>query len=284
MTDAPSIRRRLVGSALRRYREDLGYDLAVPARILECDRSKVSRIETGERGIRPKELRELLTEYGADAATQKALAAIARGISDRSWRNGYEPLLSSEYAEFLQIEKAASAIFTYAPVQVPRLLQTPDYARALISTDPNIPEHAETAMVAAVLARQQAVLHERRTGMTAVIGEAALRQQVGSPEVTGAQFRHLAKVSASCPNLCIRILPFAAGEHASSGAGFSVLRFSQVPSFGLVHIDGPCDGVCIDTPATVAAYTAAFQNIQLFCLPAEESAATLSKRSQVREA
>jgi hypothetical protein len=140
MTDAPSIRRRrLVGSALRRYREDLGYDLAVPARILECDRSKISRIETGARGIRPKELRELLSEYDADAATQKALATIARGTSDRSWRNGYGPVLSSAYAEFLEIEKAASAIFTYAPAHVPRPLQTPDYARALIGADPVSP-------------------------------------------------------------------------------------------------------------------------------------------------
>jgi hypothetical protein len=284
MTDAPSIRRRLVGSALRRYREDLGYDLAVPAQILECDRSKISRIETGERGIRPKELRELLTEYGADTAAQDALAAIARRTSDRDWRNGYEPLLSSAYAELLEIEKAASAIFTYAPVQVPRLLQTPDYARALIRADPSIPEHAETALAAAVLARQQAALHERRTSMTVLIGEAALRQQVGNPELTSAQFRHLAEVSASCPNVCIRILPFTAGEHASSGAGFSVLQFSQVPSFGLVHIDGPGDGVCIDTPATVATCTTTFRHMQRFSLAIEESTARLGKRSRVREA
>ena len=64
MTGSPPVRRRLLGSALREYRESLGYNLDEAARILECDRSKISRIETGERGIRPKELRELLTEYG----------------------------------------------------------------------------------------------------------------------------------------------------------------------------------------------------------------------------
>jgi hypothetical protein len=117
-----------------------------------------------------------------------------------------------------------------------------------------------------------------------VIGEAALRQQVGSPEVTSAQLAYLAEVSASCPHVSIRILPFAAGEHASSGARFSVLQFSQVPSFGLVHIDGPGDGVCIDTPDAVAACTTAFLHMQLFSLTAEESAARLGKRSRVREA
>ena len=219
MTNTLSIRRRLIGSALRRYREGLGYDLGVPARILECHPSKISRIETGQRGIRPKELRELLTEYGADAGARDALAAIARRTSDPGWRPGHDQVPGSAYAEFLDIEKAASAILAYAPVQVPRLLQTPDYARAVISADPDVPEHARAAQAAAELARQQATLHEHRTGLAAVIGEAALRQHVGSTEVTRAQLRYLAEVSASCPDVSIRILPFAAGEHAGSSAG-----------------------------------------------------------------
>ena len=71
------MRRRLVGGALRRYRESVGYALEDAARVLECDRSKISRIETGQRGIRPKELRELLAEYGVPASEQLALMAIA---------------------------------------------------------------------------------------------------------------------------------------------------------------------------------------------------------------
>jgi hypothetical protein len=190
-TPALSIRRRLVGSALRRYRESLGYDLGVPARILECHPSKISRIETGQRGIRPKELRELLTEYGADTAVRDALTAIVRRTSNAVWRPGHDQVAGSAYSEFLDIGKAASAIFIYAPVQVPRLLQTPDYARAVISADPDVPEQAEAALAAAELARQQATLHERRTGLTAVIGQAALCQHVGSPEVARAQLRYL---------------------------------------------------------------------------------------------
>ena len=69
MTGNPPARRRLLGTALREYRESLGYNLEEAARILECDRSKISRIETGERGIRAKELRELLTEYGVRPAS-----------------------------------------------------------------------------------------------------------------------------------------------------------------------------------------------------------------------
>ena len=78
MIEAPSARRLLIGAALRRYREDLGFILDDAARVLECDRSKISRIETGQRGIRPKELRELLTEYGVSEQEQSTLTAIAR--------------------------------------------------------------------------------------------------------------------------------------------------------------------------------------------------------------
>ena len=86
MIEAPSARRLLIGAALRRYREDLGFILEDAARVLECDRSKISRIETGQRGIRPKELRELLTEYGVGEQEQNTLTAIARAGSRGSWQ------------------------------------------------------------------------------------------------------------------------------------------------------------------------------------------------------
>jgi Helix-turn-helix domain len=77
MKAIPLVRRRLLGAALRRYRENVGYTMEDVARLLECDRSKLSRIETGQRGIRLRELRELLAEYGADEGESRALQAIA---------------------------------------------------------------------------------------------------------------------------------------------------------------------------------------------------------------
>lgn len=284
MTNALSIRQRLVGSSLRRYRESLGYGLGVPARILECHPSKISRIETGQRGIRPKELRELLTEYGVDVAAQDVLTTIARRPGDPGRRYDYDRVLGSAYSEFLEIEKAASAIFIYAPVQVPRLLHTPDYARTIIAADPNIPEQARAILATAEIARQRAILHERRTSLTVVIGEAAVRQLAGLTEVTRGQLRHLAEVSASCPEVSIRIQPFRAAEHAGSGTGFSVLQFSQLPLLGLVHIDGPAGGVWLDTPAAVAAYTTTFARIELSSLTEQKSATRLSTGSRTHEA
>jgi len=114
MTNAPWPRQRLVGLSLRQYRESLGYSLRDAAKILECDVSKVSRIETGQRGIRPMELRELLTEYGADAAAQDALVAITRPRRDSGWWSEYGDALAGGYLDFVAAESAASGIAAYA--------------------------------------------------------------------------------------------------------------------------------------------------------------------------
>ena len=104
MSEAPPVRRRLLGAALRRYRENVGYGLDDAARILECDRSKISRIETGQRGIRPKELRELLAEYGVEEKERLALAAIARHNDRRGWWQSYEHVLSDAYQDYIIME------------------------------------------------------------------------------------------------------------------------------------------------------------------------------------
>ena len=103
----PPVRRRLVGGALRRYRENVGYTLQDAARVLECDRSKISRIETGQRGIRPKELRELLAEYGVPDSEQAALVAIASRGGQRGWWHPYADVLPGAYLDYVIMESAA---------------------------------------------------------------------------------------------------------------------------------------------------------------------------------
>jgi hypothetical protein len=281
MANALSVRQRLVGSSLRRYRESLGYDLAMAARILECDPSKISRIETGQRGIRPKELRELLTEYGVGTATQDTLAAIARPGENASWWREHAPVLSAGQLDYLVTESAASAIMAYAPMQIPELLHTPDYARAAVSADVSVPEDAQDAMVAAVLARQQAMLQDRRTGLTVVIGETALRQNIGGAEVRRAQLRHLADLITDGAQATIHILPLSAAGHVAGSSGtFTVLQFSQMPALGLVHVAGPCGGICLDTPSVVDTYVRTFTHLRLFALIPQDSARKLRQMSR----
>jgi transcriptional regulator with XRE-family HTH domain len=283
-TPATSARQRLVGSSLREYRESAGYDLGDAARILECDRSKVSRIETGQRSIRAKELRELLAEYGADAAVEEALVALARPRRDGTgWWTEYASMLRDPYLEFVAAETAASAIIAYAPVQVPELLQVPDYARAAAAADASVPEEWEAAAAAAVLARQRVTLHQRATRLDVVIGEAVLRQELGDASVMHAQIAHLAELAGGCRHVTIRLLPFDVGLPSAGGAGgFTVLRFGPVPTLGLVHVEGPDGGLCPDTPRAAIGYLRAFNHLQAFALSPEYAAQRLLRLASRR--
>jgi transcriptional regulator with XRE-family HTH domain len=122
VTGSPPVRRRLLGSALREYRESLGYNLDEAARIPACDRSKISRIETGDRGIRARELRELLTEYGVPASEQEALLAIAHRGRESGWWLDYRDVLSPAAQDYVILEIAATEILAYDPNQVLDLL------------------------------------------------------------------------------------------------------------------------------------------------------------------
>jgi transcriptional regulator with XRE-family HTH domain len=248
MVTAPPVRRRLVGSALRRYRENLGYTLDDAARTLECDRSKISRIETGQRGIRGKELRELLAEYGIGDEQQKILVALAARRDPSGWHHNAD-VLPGAWQDYLILEAFATKIVAYEPQRIPALLQTPAYARELAEADPAlVGSDARDSAVAAVLARQQAILGERKPDIHLIIGEAALRQEVGGPEVMEGQLGLLAGISGDSGTVTVQVLPFSSRAHAAAGVGsLAMLGFDQVPGLGVVHLGGASGGVCLES-------------------------------------
>ena len=280
MSRALSVRRTIVGSALRRYREAHGFTLEDAARVLECHASKVSRIETGQRGIRPKELRELLDEYGVDPHAQGILAAITKpGRSN--WPQDYRKVIPDSYLDFLVIEGSASSIRTYAPLQVPDLLCTAWYAHAVAEADLTVPQGCEESRVEVTLAHRQAILFSRRPDVQVVIGEAALRQQVGDRLVMDRQCEHLVRLSSSHPWLDIRVLPFSVGAHAGGDSGaFSVLRFSELTELGLVHVAGASGGLCLDDAPSVASYAKTFTHLSSCALSREQSLAMFSELAE----
>jgi transcriptional regulator with XRE-family HTH domain len=293
VTGTPPVRRRLLGSALRKYRESLGYTLDQAARILECDRSKISRIETGQRGIRAKELRELLTEYGVAGGEQEALLAIAHSGRQRGWWLDYRDVLSEAGQDYVIMELAATEILAYEPNQVPDLLQTPQYASALADADANCAgddqrEHA----IEVKLARQRIVLGTRSPKLEIVITEGALRQAVGGPRVMRAQLGWLAAVAEAgqvreLPDgdetttdtparVSLQVLPFAAGAHAAAGCGpMTILRFARNQGIGVVHLSGLSGGVSLEDPSAVGRYLRTFAQLRSAALAPPASARML---------
>ncbi len=277
MTTTPSIRRRLIGAALTRYRENLGYTLDEPARILECDRSKLSRIETGQRGIRPRELRQLLTEYGVPEGEQDALASLTGWTRPLGWWDQH-PGMTEQMAEYLLLESLAAEIMICAPQLVPDLLQTEDYARAVLAAQPgDLAGDKLDQAVAALCERQDSVLDGSRR-VSVVLGEAAIRQQAGGPDVTAAQLRHLIELAGDIRGVALQMLPFTAGAHAAAAGGpYIIMRFPGTPSLGAVYLPGLSGGAWLADPADLTSYLTAFTLARASALTAPQTIALLQQ-------
>ena len=289
MSGTPPVRRRLIGSALRDYRLSLGYNLDEAAHILDCDRSKISRIETGERGIRAKELRELLTEYGVPATEQEALLAVAHRGRESGWWLDYRDVLSASAQDYVIMESAATEILGYEANQVPDLLQTPDYMRAVAAADARYTSSEQRAHAMEVkLNRQRVVVAARPLSLDLVITEGALRQTVGPPRVMREQLARLAVQAETgfadgLPDsdvpaeersrISLRVLPFAAGAHAAAGCGsMTLLRFAETPEIGVIHLAALSGGISLEGREEVARYLRVFWQLRSAALNPSRSA------------
>lgn len=268
MTDAPPVRRRLLGAALRRFREQAGFTLEDAARMLECDRSKISRIETGQRGVRPKELRELLVEYGVDELRRDALLTVARQTRQAGWWQSYSRVLDDAYQDFIGLEATAASIWTYEAQLIPGLLQTEDYARAIAAASlVNETQEEHEQFVQVRLTRQQVLTRDDDPlQFWAILSEGALRQQVGGREVMRAQFAHLIEIGNSQPNVNLQVLPFAAGAHAATSGPFVIMKFPEAPDLGVVYLEGQTGGIYLETADEVARYTLVFEHLRASAL------------------
>jgi transcriptional regulator with XRE-family HTH domain len=283
VTGETPVRRRLVGAALRRYRDNVGYTLEDAARVLECDRSKISRVETGQRGIRPRELRELLAEYGVPDGEQDALAVIAGRGGPRGWPDSYPDVLSGKYLDYVLLEAAASQIMAYEAQLVPDLLQTEDYARAVAGAEPRYATARQREDAVAV--KVQRGRAAGRSGapvprLAVILGEGALHQAVGGPAVLAGQLSHLARLSGDSPDITIQVLPFSAGAHAAAcGGSLAIMRFADAPSLAVVHLGAPSGGVWLEGQEDVARYMRAFALLRTSALSAADSTRLLRRLS-----
>lgn len=285
MSAVLSVRRRFIGSALRHYREQLGLTAEEAADVLECDLSKISRIETGARTIRGNELETLLDRYGVFGVEQRSLLTLAavpqEGAS--AWWRPYANVLAPVFREYASLEGQAERILLYGGTYVPELLQTRAYSRALVSADLRVHAGSEEMCADAAEARRQAILEDRSASIEVVLTEGALRQQVGGPEVMRDQLGRLVELAtgARYPWLSLRVVPFSAGVVAVGGVGaFSVLRFKALTALGLVHLAGMHGGICLEQPEDAFAYTAAFMQTQVKALSHPESRVLLQRMAE----
>ena len=221
---APSFYRRRVREALRRARESAGLTQATAAEALDWSMSKLVRIEAGSVGVSITDLRALLALYGVDDAGQvDELVTMARASKERPWFSKYEKVLSPAFAQYLGYEESASVIRGFQPLTIPGLLQTDDYARAVIeaSRADQVDERVELRTI-----RQDLLERPDRPEIYYVVDEAALHRSVGGAAVMRSQLRHLRDLALE-PRLSVRVIPFSAGAHTSMKGSFTILEFAD---------------------------------------------------------
>ncbi|MEV0457511.1 helix-turn-helix domain-containing protein [Catellatospora methionotrophica] len=269
-TSGTSLRRRRLGVALRELRERAGMTHQQVGPALDCSPSKLSRIENGEVGVRRSDLLVLLELYGLDDAAQRdELIELARESKRRGgWWLKYGEV-SSPYLKLIQLESEADSIRGTELMFVPGLLQTEDYARAVIrATRPQDGPDEVERRAQIRLTRQELLKQEKPPEFWTVLDEAVLHRTVGSPAVMAEQLRALAAAN-ELPHITVQILPFAHGGHEAMAGAFRILRFPDRRDPDTVYLEGFAGDIYLDDASEVVRCSLVFDHL---------SAAALSPR------
>jgi hypothetical protein len=220
--------RMLLGSQLRRLREEAGIAPDRAGWEIRASRSKISRMETGRVGFKARDVEDLLTLYGVTGEQARArYLSLARQSGRPDWWTQYGDVLPDWFEGYLALESASAAIRTFEIQFVHGLFQTEGYARAVTRLGHRAAPAAETERrVGLRLKRQDLLTRASPPRVWSVMDEAVLRRPVGGPAVMRAQLRHLAE-AARLPHVTLQAVPFARGGHAGASGSFSVLRFQE---------------------------------------------------------
>jgi transcriptional regulator with XRE-family HTH domain len=269
------VRRQRLAAELRRLRETAQLRCDEVATRLDCSASKISRIETGRVSVSPRDVRDLLQIYGVPADERDSLIQLARESRQKGWWQAYGNSVEPHLATYLGMESAASEIRVYRGSKLPGLLQTEDYARAVVGANsPGIPRPDDGRSVAYRMERQQQA-KTRSPRLSVVLDEAALRRHVGGPDVMRAQLGHLIRMSAES-EMFLQVIPFAAGPQILVGLPFAILAFPDQDDPDVVCIRYPTGTVWIEDTAEVCTYNMLFRHLQAAALSHDDSTALMA--------
>ncbi|MEU4773535.1 helix-turn-helix transcriptional regulator [Micromonospora sp. NPDC023644] len=263
----PTVLRMLLGAQLRRLRESSGVTREGAGWEIRASESKISRMELGRVGFKERDVADLLTLYGVTApAEREALLKLARDANSPGWWHRYGDVLPNWFQSYLGLEAAAALIRSYEVQFVPGLLQTREYARAVVLLGHGRAAPAEIERRVALRMQRQRLLHrENPPQLWAVVDEAALRRPIGGPRVMREQVAALIEATKS-PNIRLQVIPFAAGGHAAAGGAFTILRFGDRELPDIVYIEQLTSALYLDKRDDLDYYAVAMERL---CVEAE---------------
>jgi transcriptional regulator with XRE-family HTH domain len=270
----PTVRRRRLALELRRLRESAKLTCEEVAEQLECSASKISRVETGRVSVSPRDVRDMLAIYGVQEEQRDDLVQLARESRQKGWWHVFGDTVHPHFATYLGLEGAASQIRIYKSIRIPNLLQTEDYARAINAAGevgeqfPGDDRYFELQM------ERQRMARANPARVWVVLDEAALRRQVGGPEVMRQQLEYLCEMSSS-PNVFLQVIPFSSGAHVALDLPFVILSFSDPVDPDVVCMGYATGCLWIEDMAEVDRYIVFFHHLQATALSFDDSLALI---------
>lgn len=270
---SPTVHAWELGLRLRERRDELGMTAVAAARAAGITQAYVSGVEAGKVKVPADRLARLVAVYDLDPADAAELEALRVGAMRRTWWRQHAQLFPADFLRFLGYEAGADHIRSYDNELLHGLVQTEDYARAVIRGGNTYVRLTELdRRIAVRLTRQRRLDDDPPLRMTIVLAEGALRQQVGGPAVMRAQLDHLATLMTERPEqIDIRILPFTSGAHPALGGPFQILSFPAPRLPDLVWQEVLTSSDIIDQSARLGDYTVTFGEARERALSPTES-------------
>ncbi|WP_217206561.1 helix-turn-helix transcriptional regulator [Streptomyces sp. AC550_RSS872] len=266
----PTVRRRRLGQELRRLRELKGMTAEEVAERLLVSQSKISRLENGRRSISQRDVRDLCGVYEVeDHRIVDSLMQMAKDSRQQGWWHTFGDI---PYSVYIGLETDAASLRVYDPQVVPGLLQTKQYAEALIAGA--LPETASTEIEKRVqvrMRRQERIsTEENPLRLWTVLDEAALRRVVGNRSLMRDQLEQLVEQS-QLPHVTVQVIPFDMGAHPGLNGQYAILEFPDAADSSVVYIEGVTSDLYLEKANDVQKYSVMYEHLRAQALNVDQS-------------
>jgi hypothetical protein len=274
---SPLLLRRRLRTELLAARQDNGLTQQQVAEAMDWSLSKMNRIEKAKSGIRTNDLNALLRLYQiTDRERVEQLRALARGARQSPWWQSYNDVAPDWLLDLMNYESASSAVSQWEIAFVPGILQTEEYASAVLQIFyDERPNESVQRLVELRTKRKQLLNRENAPEFSFVLDESILRRPVGSHSVMRRQLQHLVNAT-ELGNVGIQVVRFAAGIHRGMAGAFEVMQFEDTPDENIVYLEGQRH-VTSDDPEETRNYLEIFGHITDMALDQEDSLKLLTE-------
>lgn len=267
----PTVRLRRLAAELRRLRASVNLSREDVTEQTGINSATLYRIETAKTRPQTRTLVALLKLYGVDDQQREHLVALSKQSTEQGWLRSYHSDLPEEYTAYISFEAEALGVRNYESLFIPGLLQTVDYARAVIrGVLPMANQQEVDDRVRARMERQGVLSKAQPLKLWAIMDEAALRRLVGGGKIMQAQLRHLLDVTRE-PHVTLQVIPFSIGAHAGMPGSFVLMDFADPMDTDLIYIDSMAGDLFLESEADISRYSIIFDNLRAVALSPDSS-------------